>query len=146
MKRIIGPALLVCFLLLPVQERGVASQEQQRRAGSEPKWMELQPGVHVVKIWDTIGPQWPQVVLLKLTQTEYEHFLKTPEKYVNDLKVLGTSSTHKVKFCHVVRVKKAAPSTTLYLVMLGHEMDTVSFATSSIASESQPVREKPPAL
>ena len=131
MKRIVGPALMVlCVLFLSAKESGMARQEVQHSTPS-PQWIQLQQGIQVLKIWETVGPKWPQVVLFQLSQDEYKKFLQNSEDYVNGLNVLGISSTHKIHSCDLVKVDVSAPSTTLYLVVLKHEVDTVSTAMSS---------------
>ena len=108
----------------------MARQEVQHSTPS-PQWIQLQQGIQVLKIWETVGPKWPQVVLFQLSQDEYKKFLQNSEDYVNGLNVLGISSTHKIHSCDLVKVDVSAPSTTLYLVVLKHEVDTVSTAMSS---------------
>lgn len=93
--------------------------------------MNLREGVQVLKLWDTIGPKWPQIVLLQVSKKEYEMFLKDPKDYVNDLKVLGDSSTHKVTMCQRAAVKPDGPANTTYLLILKHERDTTTVASSS---------------
>ena len=92
---------------------------------SNPEWRQLRDGVHVATIWDSLGPKWPQTVLLQLGQNEYLAFLREPERYVNDLKVLGESSTHKVKICLKVKIHKDTPRDTTYYIVLLHEPGTV---------------------
>jgi hypothetical protein len=95
------------------------------------KWKPLGKGVKTLSLWNTIGPAWPQVVLLQLSKGEYEKFLKNPRDYVNDLKVLGRSSTHKVYKFDMAPVKKGTLANTTYMVVLKHEMETTSSVFSS---------------
>jgi hypothetical protein len=95
------------------------------------KWKPFGKGVKVLSLWDTIGPAWPQIVLLQLSKEEYQKFLKHPPDYVNDLKVLGSSSTHKVSKFDMAPVKKGALSNTTYMIVLKHEMETTSSVFSS---------------
>ena len=95
------------------------------------KWKPFGKGVKVLSLWDTIGPAWPQIVVLQLSKEEYQKFLKHPPDYVNDLKVLGDSSTHKVAKFDMARVKKGALANTIYMVVLKHEMETTSSVFSS---------------
>jgi hypothetical protein len=131
MKRTIFPALVVLSLFfLPVTRSTLAQQEAQK-AVSPPQWKILREGVKVLKLWDTVGPKWPQVVLLQLSKEEYEKLLKDPKEYINNLNVLGESSTHKVFKCRLAAVKESDPSNTVYLVMFKHEMDTTTQMLSS---------------
>lgn len=131
MKRTIFPALVVLSLFfLPVTRSTLAHQEGQK-AVSPPEWKILREGVKVLKLWDTVGPKWPQVVLLQLSKEEYEKLLKDPKEYINNLNVLGESSTHKVFQCRLAAVKESDPSNTVYLVMFKHEMDTTTQMLSS---------------
>jgi hypothetical protein len=86
-------------------------------------WKQLKNGVKAALIWESIGPKWPQSVLLQLDANEYATLLHDPVRYVNDLKVLGTSSTHEVKFCLKAKVEKGTKDTVYFLTLL-HEPGT----------------------
>jgi hypothetical protein len=132
MKRIIYPALLIfCMLLMPAEGPSLARPEAQA-AKPITDWKQLRDGVQTATVWDTIGPKWPQAVLFQLRQDEYEKLLSGPEKYINDLKVLGESSTHKVHFCHLPKKNKKPSKDQLYILMIIHEQDTVCYVMVSV--------------
>lgn len=125
MKRIIGPALLVfCLLFLSAREQSPARQEAEK-SKSPPQWKQIREGVQAATVWDTIGPTWPQTVLLRLQGNEYAAFLHEPERYVNDLKVLS-KPTVKVKFCLEVKIRKDASKDIQYYIVVVHEPGSTS--------------------
>lgn len=96
----------------------------------EAKWKKLGKGIQAVKLWDTIGPKFPQIVVLRLSKDEYKEFHKNPKNYLNGFKVFGKKPTKKVTRCHLASVKPGKP-TAAYMVIAKHEMDCTSVATSS---------------
>src|SRR5277367_3004591 len=97
----------------------------------ETKWDFLAKGIHVLKLWDTIGPLSPQIAVLRLSGTEYKKFLKDPTKYFNEHKVFGKTPTHKVDVFQVgPPIKKILPGTE-YIVVGHHEFTTTTSATVS---------------
>jgi hypothetical protein len=93
------------------------------------EWKQLRAGVQVASLWNTIGPKWPQTVLLQLQSKEYTRFLHDPVRFINDLKVLGDSSTHKVELCHRAEEHKGGEDVA-YMLIVMHEPGTVVFAMS----------------
>ena len=50
-------------------------------------WTVLKNGAQVLRLWDSVGPKWPQVAVLRLSEDECETFLKDPKSYVNGFEV-----------------------------------------------------------
>lgn len=128
MRRTVYLALLVFSLSLIFSGQACFAQEARQTVKSNPEWKPLQEGVQAATVWDTIGPQWPQTVLLQLREDEYKKFLSDRVKYINELKVLGTSHTHKVILKHVPKENYQHDKDQQYLVIIGHEQDTVIYA------------------
>jgi hypothetical protein len=136
MKRILALALLLLpLLLLPTCETCFAQNAapKEQKENPAPEWKKLGEGVQVLKLWESIGPQWPQVVLLKLSREEYKEFHKHPMEYLNKLKVFGDTPTRRVVRCHLARIEeKVAKSPSIeYLVVGKHDYDSTSLVTSS---------------
>jgi len=96
------------------------------------KWKKLGKGIHAVKLWNTIGPRWPQIVVLGLSKDEYKEFHKNPKNYLNGFKLFGKTPTKEVSTCHLASVKPHNPPAT-YVVIVKHDKDCTSVATSSSA-------------
>jgi hypothetical protein len=94
------------------------------------KWKKLGKGIEAVKLWESIGPEWPQIAILRLSKDEYKKFLKTPKDYLNDLRIFGKTPTKEVSRCQLAGLKSGQP-TARYVVIAKHEMDCVSLITSS---------------
>jgi hypothetical protein len=94
------------------------------------KYKKLAKGIEVLKLWDSIGPKWPQIAVLQLSKDEYKKFLKDGKNYLNSLKVFGKTPTKEVSTCHLASVKSHNPPST-YVVIIKHDKDCTSVATSS---------------
>lgn len=90
----------------------------------------LGKGIKAVKLWESIGPQWPQITVLELSSVEYKEFLKNPRSYLNELKIYGKKPTRKVFRCRLARFQPKKPGAT-YVVMTKHDEDCTTLATSS---------------
>jgi len=136
MKRILALAVIFfSLLLLSTSEKTlaqVAIQKEQKEI-SAPEWKKLGEGVQVLKLWESIGPQWPQVVVLKLSAEEYKDLLKNPKEYLNKMKIFGDQPTRKVVRCHLARIKEKASESPSpeYIVIGKHDYDSTSIVTSS---------------
>jgi hypothetical protein len=98
------------------------------------KYVQLGKGVLVLRLWESIGPTWPQIAILLLSKEEYKEFLKNPKNYLNGFKVYDKTPTKKVTRCHLARVQPHNPPST-YLVIVKHDMDCTSVAISSSTVE-----------
>ena len=128
MKRTIyTAAILFLFLLVPKgPSPGLNGEEKDQL---QPEWKTPREGVKILKLWESnIGPKWPQIVILKLNQHEYEQFLKNPKDFFNNLGAFGDRPTHRVFRCHLAPLK---PGATEYLVIGKHEYGTTTDAMSS---------------
>lgn len=47
------------------------------------KWDTLKDGTRVLRLWETIGPEWPQLALLELTNEQYKKLIENPTEYIN---------------------------------------------------------------
>ncbi len=92
------------------------------------EYMKLGKGIEVLKLWESIGPKWPQIAVLLLSKDEYKEFHKNPKNYLNGFKVFGKKRTKKVIRCHLAKVMSSAPT---YVVVLRHDNYCTSIGTSS---------------
>lgn len=67
---------VVLILLLPA-----SAQEHS------PEWKTLEPGVQVLRLWETVGPAQPQIAILQLTSEKYKDFRRNPKDFVDGHKV-----------------------------------------------------------
>jgi hypothetical protein len=94
----------------------------------EAKWKKVEKGLEVLKLWESVGPEWPQIAILRQSKEEYKEFLKSPKKYLNGFKIFGKTPTKKVFRCHLASV---TPSSSTYIVVAKHDTDCTSVGTSS---------------
>jgi hypothetical protein len=137
MNRKVTLGLLVsCLLFLLAGGLGFA-QEAAKKAPEKkppaPTWVKLAGEVQVLRLWDTTGPKWPQIALLRLPETEYGKFEETPTEYVNGLKIFP-KDVNEVFIGHVPRyAKPKAKGADDMTVVLFHEYPSRVFALSSEA-------------
>ncbi len=120
MKRIALLLLVSCFVLLQ-PGRPTSAQEQPKapaaakavakhRGRPAPHWEKLADGVEVLRLFGTdVGPQKPEIAVLKLSDEQHKVFLKDPMKFVEEHKI------YPFKLRRVVRgrvppIKAAAPA------------------------------------
>ena len=129
MKRIVTSALLVVcvFLLLP-NGRSNAREEEQKKTPPL-GWQKLEEGVQVLKLWESVGPKWPEIAVLRLSKEEYEKFYKEPVEYLNKLKVYPPEyPAKKIIPCGLVAPETAKSD---FVVVLKHDITSTSRAMSS---------------
>jgi len=137
MNRILALALMIfSLLLLPTDEKSfaqVAAQNDQK-AISGPEWKKLGEGVQVLRLWESVGPKWPQIALLRLSVEEYKDFLDHPVDYLNDHKVYPSEyPARKFVGCQLAPIPKKDPAkqNAECLLMLRHDITSTSVGTSS---------------
>jgi len=137
MKRILALILvLFSLLLLPTGKRSFAQQAPQKEQKEIPttEFKKLGKGVQVLRLWESIGPKWPQIAILRLSVDEYQLFVEHPVDYLNDHQVYPPEYPAK-KFdgCELSHVHKRdlhKPGTKC-IVLLRHDITSTSVGTSS---------------
>ena len=94
------------------------------------KYTTLGKGIKAVKLWESIGPKWPQIAILELSSEEYKKFHKNPKSYLNGMKIFGKTPTRKVFRCRLAPIRPKKPG-SVYIVHTRHEMDCTSVVSSS---------------
>ena len=92
------------------------------------EYVKLGIGIKVLKLWESIGPKWPQIAVLLLSKGEYKEFHKNPKNYLNGFKIFGKTPTKKVTRCHLASVMSSAST---YAVIVRHDNYCTSVSTSS---------------
>ena len=141
MKHILALTLvLFSLLLLPIVEKNFVQMaaEKQPKEMSTPEFKKLKDGVQVLRLWESIGPKWPQIAILRLSVDEYESFRKDPVDYLNDNKVYPSEFPAKkfdgCELAHVQKKELRKPGDEC-IVMLRHDITSTSVGTSSCSVE-----------
>lgn len=141
MKRILALALaLFSLLLLPTGERSFARVAAEKQQNDMPpsEFKKLKDGVQVLRLWETIGPKWPQIAILRLSVDEYESFRKDPVGYLNLNKVYPPQYPAKkfdgCELAHVQKKELRKPGDEC-IVMLRHDITSTSVGTASCSVE-----------
>jgi hypothetical protein len=50
---------------------------------SLPEWKTLEPGVQVLRLWESLGPDQPQIAILQLTNEKYEKLESDPKGFLD---------------------------------------------------------------
>jgi hypothetical protein len=56
---------------------------------ASPDWKTLKPGVQVLKLWDKIGPEQPQIAIFQLSSEAYKDFQQNPKAFVDGYMIFG---------------------------------------------------------
>jgi hypothetical protein len=93
------------------------------------KWKKLGKDIDIVKLWEIIDLEWPQVAVLLLSKDEYKKYLKNPKDYLNGFKVFGETPTREVTLCHPASEKSGNPAQ--FVVIVSHDKDCTGTGISS---------------
>ncbi len=131
MKRTTTLGLLVsCLLFLLAGGLGFAQDAAKKAAPKaaekkprSPKWETLADGIQVLRLWNTTGPESPEIAMLRLSEDEYKEFDKDPKKYINDR--FPKIFPEKVNDVFIVRIpryaKPKAKGSDDMIVTLSHQ-------------------------
>jgi hypothetical protein len=126
----------------------VASDEQQiadlkKAQVPHAQWETLSDGTKVLKIWDTIGPRWPEITLLNISNEAYKKFQQDPSKFVNELPKPGIVSKEVQMGAHNIEFQ-AAPEgyQGRWLVIGGHTWTSSFYSASLLADETHTAQSK----
>jgi len=136
--------ILVSFLWLqetkvkPLTEK-VSSCEAKLNQKPTPapgaQWETLSDGTKVLKVWEKIGPDWPQIALFYLTNDLYKEMEKDPSTFVNTRKIFPKDVRPQAKLL------KAAPAPKSYagawLVTFAHHPGS-GMSGNAIPAEEMP--------
>lgn len=129
MKRIVAPALLLLCVLFLLPSRPSSAQQAEEKKPAVLQWENIREGVQVLKLWESVGPRWPEIAILRLSKTEYATFFKNPVNFLNEGKVYP----HEYPAKRVVRCRLVSPKTAKseYVVVLNHDPNSTSTTISS---------------
>jgi hypothetical protein len=133
--------LVSCLLFLLAGGSGFAQKAEQKAAPkaaekkpSAPKWTKLADDVQVLRLWNTTGPESPQIAILRLSEAEYAKFEANPKDYVNDHHIYP-KDVNDVFIGHMPRYEKpkAKGDDDMIVTMMHHPIASHCFALSSEA-------------
>ncbi len=97
MKRLALVGVVVwCVCLFQPKEPIVARTQSppksaavRQKAPENPpaQWELVQDGVQVIRFWKTVGPTWPQIAILRLSDQKFNEFRADPLAFVNKNKI-----------------------------------------------------------
>lgn len=129
---------------LDVKLKAVEAQTHQVPPTPAPcaQWETLADGTKVLKMWEKLGPDWPQIALFYLSNDLYQKLKNSPSDFVNDRKIFPVPVQPKASMT-------AGPATKQYsgawVVMCGHHADSTtncaSFAAENV-SVSKPEKKQ----
>jgi hypothetical protein len=141
MKRILALAVvLFSLLLLPTGQKSfaqIATQKEQKEIPG-PEFKKLPNGGQILRLWETIGPKWPEIAILRLPVTEYDSFRKDPVVYINKNQVYPPEYPAKkfvgCKLAHVPK-KDLSKAGDECVVVLVHDITSTSIGTGTCTVE-----------
>lgn len=87
-----GLLMLLLIVLLQgqacAQEKTVPTEKPAAaRSNTPPQWKTVGDGIPVIKLWETAGPEWPQIAMLDLSNEQYKKLKNDPSTFTNGYKI-----------------------------------------------------------
>jgi hypothetical protein len=99
------------------------------------QWETLSDGTKVLKVWDKIGPDWPQIALFYLTNDLYKEMEKDPSTFVNTRKIFPQDVRPHSK---LIEAAPAPKSYTGAWVVMGTHHPASPSAYAAFPAEEKP--------
>jgi hypothetical protein len=68
------------------------------------QWVTLPDGTKVLRVWENLGPDWPQIALLQMSSDLHTQFEKDASGYVNSQKIFPKDVQPKAKTAQAEKV------------------------------------------
>jgi hypothetical protein len=69
------------------------------------EWKTLKPGVQVLRLWDTIGPEQPQIAILRLTSERYKELQKDLKAFVDSYDIFRETVRPEPRLTELLRAR-----------------------------------------
>jgi hypothetical protein len=73
---------------------------------SSPGWETLKPGVKVLKLWKTTGPEQPQIAIFQVSSEAYKELQQDPKAFVDGYLIFGERVRPKPRVTQLLKVPK----------------------------------------
>jgi hypothetical protein len=90
MMRIKTLSLFVLFMLFFLVGGGSFARQTQRKELSKSDWKTLDKNVKALKLWETAGPEWPQIAILRLSADKHRELESDPMEFIKKYKIFDT--------------------------------------------------------
>ena len=99
------------------------------------QWVTLPDGTKVLRVWENLGPDWPQIAVLQLTNDVHKKFQQDPSSYVNAHKIFPKDVQPQAKSANVA----AAPASYAgaWVVVCSHHPGSAMSNADFMADETQ---------
>ena len=127
------------FLLLVLHLCPPAAGQGKKSDGETPAaWVTLKPGLKVLRLWESVGPEWPQVAVLRLSDAQYKEFAKDRTKFINANHIFPKDVNKVIAHSELPLpdLKDCEPVEDEWLVPIEH--DCASYAAVMAARRFQP--------
>jgi len=71
-----------------------------------PEWKTIEPGVRVLRLWDSIGPLQPQVAILQLSSEKYKELRKNVKAFLDSRNIFFESVRPGAKLTQMLKPSK----------------------------------------
>ena len=109
---------------------------------SKPEWQSLEDGVQVFKMWESVGPDQPQVAILQLTNEKYEEFKKDPKAFVDGHNIFPEKVRPEARLVQMLRAPKGY--TGKWAVTCFHRVSHLRCASIPFETEEPQDQEEKP--
>lgn len=127
----------------PLAGKVSSSEERLSQKSSPslgPQWETLPDGTKVLRVWEKIGPDWPQIALFYLTNDLYRELGKDPSTFVNTRKIFPKDVRPHAKLIEVVPPPKSYDGA--WVVVCGHHPGSAMPGCTGFTAEEVPPAER----
>lgn len=123
-------ALLLCVLGVlttasfaqGTPEKAVAKEKAAKKKPPA-HWVKLEDGVEVLRLFDAdVGPTWPEIAVLRLSEAKYEEFRKDETEFVNSRHVFSKDTRSVMGLSRPNRAKAKKGKADDWYVTLDHDI------------------------
>jgi len=68
-----------------------------------PEWKTIEPGVRVLRLWESVGPDQPQVAVLQLSSEKYKELRKNVKAFLDSRNIFFESVRPGAKLTEMLR-------------------------------------------
>jgi len=109
---------------------------------SSPEWKTLKPGVQVLRLWEAIGPEQPQIAIFQLTSETYKELRRDPKAFVDGNKIFPEPVRPEPRLTQILHASEGYAGG--WTVTCFHRLSTMRCASFPVEPQQPEVqREKP---
>lgn len=132
MMRIKTVSLLVLCAVLLLLGGGSFAGQTRRKQLSSSDWKTPDKDVKVLKLWETSGPEWPQIAILRLSGSKHRELQANPMEFLKKYKIFEKMNgiVGSSEFRLTERKSGAEDEDGLWMTVVEHDITSYEAYTS----------------